>query len=117
MHQHLQVRPGPPRGDHYIPRALSALVLRLLAKDPVDRPATAASLATDLKAISLAPGAEAEQAQLAETARRKEIHRRPVRAAGLMAGIAAWILLLTTFAETIGTAFFNWENICGGYSC
>jgi tetratricopeptide (TPR) repeat protein len=43
--QHLHAPPVPPRArDEAIPPALDALILRLLSKDPQDRPATAAEV-------------------------------------------------------------------------
>jgi serine/threonine protein kinase len=53
--QHLGATPAPPRNGTYLPSPLSDLVLRLLAKDPKDRPQTAASLTVKLRDIELAP--------------------------------------------------------------
>jgi eukaryotic-like serine/threonine-protein kinase len=50
--QHVQAAPPPLRGLHPIPADLSDLVSWLLAKDPRDRPATAAIVATRLSRIS-----------------------------------------------------------------
>jgi len=45
LHQHVRVAPKPPRElNPAIPAALDALVLQLLAKDPGDRPQTAAEV-------------------------------------------------------------------------
>jgi eukaryotic-like serine/threonine-protein kinase len=45
LHQHVRVAPKPPRAlNPAIPRALDALVLEMLAKDPSDRPQTAAEV-------------------------------------------------------------------------
>jgi serine/threonine-protein kinase len=50
--QHLHQAPVPPseRVDQPIPKALEALLLRCLAKNPLDRPQTAAELIAELKA-------------------------------------------------------------------
>jgi serine/threonine protein kinase len=53
--QHLQATPASPRNGTYLPSPLSDLVLRLLAKDPEDRPKTAASLVVELRDIDIAP--------------------------------------------------------------
>jgi hypothetical protein len=50
--QHKHAVPRPPRGAEPIPPALSDLVLRLLAKDPRERPETASEVARKLKGIS-----------------------------------------------------------------
>jgi tetratricopeptide (TPR) repeat protein len=53
--QHLTATPvAPSRHEPAIPPALDALVLELLAKDPVDRPASAAAVADALGAIVVA---------------------------------------------------------------
>jgi eukaryotic-like serine/threonine-protein kinase len=45
LHQHVRVAPKPPRAlNPTIPPALDALVLEMLAKDPSDRPQTAAEV-------------------------------------------------------------------------
>jgi len=59
--QHLEATPAPPRNGTYLPSPLSDLVLRLLAKDPKDRPQTAASLAVELRDIDLAPPSHADR--------------------------------------------------------
>jgi serine/threonine protein kinase len=59
--QHLEATPAPPRNGTYLPSPLSDLVLRLLAKDPGDRPQDAASLAAELRDIDLAPPSRADR--------------------------------------------------------
>jgi serine/threonine protein kinase len=59
--QHLEATPAPPRNGTYLPPLLSDLVLRLLAKDPGDRPQDAASLAAELRDIDLAPPSRADR--------------------------------------------------------
>ena len=45
LHQHVRVAPKPPRDlNPVVPAALDALVLQMLAKDPADRPQTAADV-------------------------------------------------------------------------
>ena len=45
LHQHVRVAPKPPRDlNPAVPPALDALVLQMLAKDPADRPQTAAEV-------------------------------------------------------------------------
>ncbi len=45
LHQHVRVAPKPPRDlNPVVPPALDALVLQMLAKDPADRPQTAADV-------------------------------------------------------------------------
>ncbi len=53
VQQHVHDAPLPPSEcvENAIPPALDALVLRCLSKDPADRPADAAELATALTAI------------------------------------------------------------------
>ena len=58
--QHDRVAPAPPQNGDYLPSPLSDLVLRLLAKDPRDRPQTATSLAAELRGIDLAPLSHAD---------------------------------------------------------
>jgi tRNA A-37 threonylcarbamoyl transferase component Bud32 len=57
MSKHLQAAPVPPsaRGAFTIPAALDALVLSCLAKEPEERPQSAADLARRLSAIDVAP--------------------------------------------------------------
>lgn len=51
--RHVTERPVPPRSIHpAIPEAMSALVLRLLAKSPADRPVTYAELADALRSLA-----------------------------------------------------------------
>ncbi len=58
--QHLTATPlAPSRHEPAIPPALDALILELLAKDPVDRPASAAAVAEALGAIVVAAPADA----------------------------------------------------------
>ena len=59
--QHLEATPAPPRNGTYLPPPLSNLVLRLLAKDPKDRPQTADSLAVELRHIDLAPPSQTDR--------------------------------------------------------
>jgi serine/threonine-protein kinase len=56
MLQHVQGSPVPPslKAPHPVPHDLEALVMRCLAKDPVDRPADAAELARLLSELRLA---------------------------------------------------------------
>jgi serine/threonine-protein kinase len=55
MARHLKSSPRPPsqRTNGFIPRALDELVIACLAKDPKDRPQSAADLARALDAIEL----------------------------------------------------------------
>jgi hypothetical protein len=53
--RHAQVVPEPPRNGGYLPAPLSDLVLRMLAKDPADRPRSATALAERLKEVDLEP--------------------------------------------------------------
>ncbi|MGD3110581.1 PQQ-binding-like beta-propeller repeat protein [Streptomyces sp. YGL11-2] len=59
MTAHLQQTPTPP-GELRpgVPAALDALVMRLLAKDPADRPASAADVRDALRAPGIASGAD-----------------------------------------------------------
>jgi eukaryotic-like serine/threonine-protein kinase len=60
IRMHCEEIPAPPRArNHDIPEPLNRLVLRLLAKDPAARPATAAQVAIDLTQISDALAREA----------------------------------------------------------
>jgi serine/threonine protein kinase len=76
LHQHVRVAPKPPRAlNPAIPPALDALVLEMLAKDPSDRPQTAAEVHDRLADFETAtapttrlPAAEALTAALAEGA-------------------------------------------------
>ena len=54
--QHMKDEPVPPshRTEIEVPRSLETLILKLLAKNPGDRPADAAALLTELDAISAA---------------------------------------------------------------
>jgi serine/threonine protein kinase len=49
-----RVDPEPPRGAYPVPRELSALTMRMLAKRPEDRPASALEVAAELRRIDLA---------------------------------------------------------------
>ena len=62
MARHLQEAPVPPsrRTEQHVPAALDHLVLACLAKDPADRPQTAAAVAAALDAIEGASWSEVE---------------------------------------------------------
>lgn len=55
MSRHLNDIPPAPQGIDATPAALRDLVMRLLAKDPGDRPASAAQVATELRGIRFTP--------------------------------------------------------------
>jgi hypothetical protein len=57
--------PTPRQVNRQIPAALSDLVMRLLAKDPAQRPATAEGVARELGALDLRPRGAARAKQLA----------------------------------------------------
>jgi tRNA A-37 threonylcarbamoyl transferase component Bud32 len=63
--RHLRTPPVPPsqRTTNSIPPALEALVLRCLAKEPGERPQTAAALAASLSAIEVRPWMDADAAE------------------------------------------------------
>jgi predicted Ser/Thr protein kinase len=50
--QHAHADPEPPSGDQPIPPEFSNLVLRMLAKDPADRPESAAAIAAELRKLA-----------------------------------------------------------------
>src|SRR5690606_29870843 len=64
----LDQAPPDPRARADVPTELARLVLRCLAKEPADRPASAAALASELAAWrsrqSIAPGSPAEASGL-----------------------------------------------------
>lgn len=57
LFKHINTTPEPPESIEAIPPELSALVLQLLAKNPQDRPATAAAVVADLQKVQRAWGA------------------------------------------------------------
>ncbi len=65
MAKHLRERPVPPseRAGRPVPPALERLVLACLAKQPEDRPRSAAELARSLAAIDIAPWSEEQASQ------------------------------------------------------
>ena len=64
MARHLQEAPVPPsrRTEQYVPAELDHLVLACLAKEPADRPQTAAAIAAALEAMDLGSWSEADAA-------------------------------------------------------
>jgi serine/threonine-protein kinase len=62
MARHLQEAPVPPsrRTEQYVPAELDQLVLACLAKDPADRPQTAAAVAAALDAMEVGSWSEAD---------------------------------------------------------
>ncbi|HKT58636.1 MAG TPA: serine/threonine-protein kinase [Gemmatimonadales bacterium] len=64
MARHLQEAPVPPsrRTEQYVPVELDHLVLACLAKEPADRPQTAAAIAAALEAMDLGSWSEADAA-------------------------------------------------------
>ncbi len=64
--QHVHLRPAPPSWrTPEIPKDLEALILRLLAKSPDDRPASAAAVRLELRAIARSLARAEEAAALA----------------------------------------------------
>jgi len=63
--QHMHTEPEPPSGDQPIPPEFRDLVLRLLAKNPADRPESAAAVATRLRELA-GPVTAAEPDESAE---------------------------------------------------
>lgn len=64
MHQHCYGAPTPPREIRPdVPAGLSGLVVRLLAKDPADRPESAATAAAELRQIRQSLGEAAHAAR------------------------------------------------------
>jgi serine/threonine-protein kinase len=63
--RHLRTPPVPPsqRTSNNIPPALETLVLRCLAKEPGERPQSAAALASSLSAIEVRPWMDADAAE------------------------------------------------------
>jgi len=65
--QHVKAVPAPPRrADGEIPPALEALILRLLAKDPADRPASAEAVIASLDHVTSGERTEGDVAVAAE---------------------------------------------------
>ena len=63
--RHLRTHPVPPseRTSNDIPPALETLVLRCLAKEPGERPQSAAALASSLATIDVRPWMDADAAE------------------------------------------------------
>lgn len=59
-HLHTPVVPPSQRAPEPVPRDLEALVLRCLAKDPGERPATAKALEAELAALEIEPWTAAD---------------------------------------------------------
>jgi serine/threonine-protein kinase len=81
--EHLQVVPEPPSKFEPVPQALEQLIMRCLAKNPDDRPATAAGLAELLRALPIEPWSESEaHAWWEQNGDRLRVHRTAVSASG-----------------------------------
>lgn len=79
--------PPPHRVNPAVPRGLSDLVLRLLAKDPNDRPATAAAVAAELAAVAAGGADTVHSGPTAEMTPRPRRARRLVVACAVVMGL------------------------------
>ncbi|MYS83893.1 PQQ-binding-like beta-propeller repeat protein [Embleya scabrispora] len=97
MYAHLRTAPDPPsrlRSD--VPAALDAVVLRMLAKKPADRPRDAAEVARLLR-----PFAEGTDTVVLDRGTRPQIGRRGVLVGGLgVVGAGVWLSLYNRGAGT-----------------
>jgi len=86
-HQHLHVAPPPPAG---LPPAVSRLILRLLSKNPADRPQDARAVSETLEAAlrTLSPGQQSLQ-QAALSAQQRRTYSEAQHAVGRSAAKSA----------------------------
>jgi WD40 repeat protein/anti-sigma factor RsiW len=88
----------PRQRNPQVPQALSELTMRLLAKKPDDRPATAREVADALRAITAPGGGDATAPVKAPAARQAgKRNRRPL----ILAGAAAAVLALAALAAAV----------------